>query len=312
MEQPNTPPSSDTPKVTFTAGKAADFDAFEGYDDDAQVQSQTPPPEVAKPKEPEKPTHPAALVRLAQRFGIPQHRIDNSTTDHLEELIEIAEIAAFRRHEPQPEPKPVAKVEEEPDYEPELSDDYGPELKKEFKRLHAHAREKAEKAAAKKAAELESQLAELKAGAQRSAEAAVHAQLEQLYRANKSIYGDKPNSQVKPGTPEFRKRVAVYDALVRLQQSGQATTLDSDFAMIHDELFGTTEPEKETPKANGKPSALDAWNRGSLARPNGSAAAKGPGKTRAEKAKNLQSILDAKGLDRDGPALDEEEIEFPE
>lgn len=314
MEEQNNPPSSDTPKVTFTPGKAAD--PLDGWFDDATAKAAPPPVEAKaepEPKEPAKPSHPAALVRMAQRFGIPQHRIDHVTTDRLEELIEIAEIAAFRRHEPTPEPaKPAPKVEEEAEYEPELSDDYGPELKKELKRLHAVAREKAEKAASKKAAELEAQLADLKQATQRSTEAAAHAQLEQLFRTNKATYGDKPNSQVKPGTPEFRRRSAVYDALVRLQQTGQATTLEGDFALVHGELFGVSEPEPEKEPAKTKPTALDTWNRGSLARPNGTAAAKGPGKTRQEKARNLQSILDAKGLDRDGPLLDEEEIEFPE
>lgn len=258
---------------------------------------------VETPAEPARPKHPLYLSREAKKLGLEDAEIAEMATAELKDAVQtlaqvrgvdrVADQARQRdetgRFVKQPEPEPVPEAEfslkdlgldltklpENPTTEDILTA-FGKPLMAEMRKLKA-------------------ELTEFKERDVQRERTAQFDKLDQLFVKNEAVFGKGTRQALKPGSPEFLRRVAVINGMAAAKQQNPNASFDEQFEAVSSALFGGLVPEPVS-----EPADRLNYTNGHTIRPTSRATKPEPkGIKTAERA--VEAIIKERGINLGGP-----------
>lgn len=288
---------------------------YESADD--PVHEEPSPAPVAEPAPaPEPVKHPGWLLRAAKAAKIEDSEIAEMDRSQLERAVELSKthFEDMRRHE-QPRPRGedgrFVKPEEQPE-EPFNLKMLGLDPKKwdETEEIDGVVKPKvgtegiltdALAPLVKEIKALRQELAQVKQAEQNRAVREHENELDKLFASKPELFGKGGRSDLKPNSPEWKRRAAVARAMQAESQSESNLTFSENFRRQVDDLYPST-PQPETPKERPDP---HGFQNGTTRQPTARAEAPRPKGPRAA-ADYLQERFLGGGTDHRAPEADED------
>lgn len=245
----------------------------------AQAVPPPPPSSAAAPKTPAPGAVPEWLKKKADEFGIPASIVSRATAVELDEMVmglmkSRMESTYEALRNPAPPVAAAAAVQPPPPAEPEF--DWGEieEVDANGRALKRKVVEKDEifepvahviKRQDKRIAELEAFIKTMTQQVQVNQERTVEQQFDAAFSKHAKVFGSGAGAELK-GTPEFDRRVAVFNAVKMIPPEVRKTiTVEQAVERVSAALFGAVAAAATEPPA--AESVIDRWNAGSVQKP---------------------------------------------
>lgn len=251
---------------------------------------------------PEKTNHPKSLVRMARDYGIAESLIDSMSTEDLADEVNVERLKAHsvsrdsRHLSPEDRQSPEGE-QSPPTKNPETDDSLG--LDEETRASIHEPILKLLQNQAREIRELKASLGAItQAEAARANESAVET-ADRIFAEDEQIFGKGKRSELKDGTPECVRRLAVWE-LARTQDG----SVEQKIRKAREILFGKKEPTPNRSESTERQPAIttEEWEESALARPTQRQGSREPkGVRRAEKAVAARLRENGQTLDDFGP-----------
>lgn len=247
-----------TPATPVADAGAAVIEKYELADENdglpvaAHAAAVETPAEVPAELVPEKPKHPAWVLRKAKQSGLQEDEINSMSTDDLKDsLLVLAEEKRVIQDRPRndsgqfvkPEPVPEAPFSmKDLGIEPnEFMDESTTNiLTKVLAPLHAEIKK------------LKAEVGEVRQRETHRDANAAFDRMDQLFTENESVYGKGTRHKLGKNTPEKDRRDAVIKLMLSIPPE-QRQTIEDDFERISNSLFGTLSKTTGSPASTPKP-----------------------------------------------------------
>lgn len=243
----------------------------------AQAVPPPPPSSAAAPKTPAPGAVPEWLKKKADEFGIPASIVSRATAVELDEMVmglmkSRLESTYEALRNPAPPVAAAAAVQPPPPAEPEF--DWGEieEVDANGRALKRKVVEKDEifepvahviKRQDKRIAELEAFIKTMTQQVQVNQERTVEQQFDAAFSKHAKVFGAGAGAELK-GTPEFDRRVAVFNAVKMIPPEVRKTiTVEQAVERVSAALFGTV----AAAATQAPDDAVERWNAGSVQKP---------------------------------------------